>query len=133
MPAKYPLPYIYYLVNLTNPPNDPDIIEMAKKLCVTLKDDTEWEKFGMSLLGTTSNNDITMIGLKCQGKSPVIKYQKLLEEWKEHTSESQFRWEKVRDVLNKMNFKRLAEAMVISGGRDNQSNGTGMIQLVYLS
>ena len=78
------------------------------KLCVTLKDDTEWEKFGMSLLGTTSNNNITMIGLECQGEKPMTKYQKLLEEWKECTPKSQFRWEKVRDVLNEMNFKRLA-------------------------
>ena len=92
---------------------------MAEKLCVTLEDDTRWEKFGMSLLGTTSNEDMKLIQLKRQGKTLVTKYQKLLEEWKKHTPESQCQWEKVRDVLNEINFKQLAEAMMIRDSSDD--------------
>ena len=123
--------YIDYLVNLSNPPNHQDIIKVANKLCLTLEDDTKFETFGMSLLDTTSTEDVKMILLECQGKppDPVAKYKRLLDVWKEHTPESKCRWEKVRDVLNKMDFKRLAEAMVISGSQDDQSNGTGTIHL----
>ena len=121
--------YIDYLVYLSNPPNDLDIIVMANKLFVTLQDDTKWEIFGMSLLGTTSKEKMNSIRLECQGESPMTKYKRLLEDWKEQTSESECRWEKVKDVLNKMNFKRLAEAMNIGGSRADQPTGTGTIHL----
>ena len=97
---------IMYLVS--NPPNHQDIIKVAKKLCVTLEDNTKFETFGMSLLGTTNNEDVKMILLECQEKppGPVAKYKRLLEVWKEHTPESECRWEKVIDVLHKMNYTR---------------------------
>ena len=113
-----------YLVS--NLPNDQDIIEVAKKLCVTLQDDIKWENFGMSLLGTTSNEDMKLIQLECQATPPVTRYKRLLEVWKERTPKSECQWEKVVDVLNKMKFKRLAEEMlkVISNSRDDQLNST---------
>ena len=81
----------------------------------------------MSLLDIASNERLKLILQECEGKPPVTKYKRLLEEWVKGNHELECRWEKVIDILKKMGFGRLAwdlaDAMETSGSRDDQSNG----------
>ena len=86
-----------------NPPTDLDIIQVAEKICVELKCDMEWEKFGMKLLGTTDNHELI---LRIEGNSLKEKCRDLLSLWKKTTSNP--KWEQVIQALREVNLLRLA-------------------------
>ena len=100
---------------------------MAKKLCAALENDINWEQFGMNLLDIINNERLKLILQECEGKPPVTKYKRLLEEWVKSTAKLECRWEKVIRILENMGFRQLAwdlaDAMETSGSRDDQSNG----------
>ena len=95
---------MYYTCLVSNPPDDQEINEVAKKLCVALKNDMEWENFGMNLLKTESKDELILISQ--EAKTLLEKCVKLLELWKERTSEA--KWEQVIKALKSVSLNRLA-------------------------
>ena len=102
--------YVHTLVS--NPPNDDDIIEVAEKLCVTLEDDTQWEKFGMRLLKTKDKAQLTMIDKQCEGhrSAHLEKCKALLQKWND-TSDDEPKWEHVIETLKGMKLNNLAREL----------------------
>ena len=99
----YPRLYPYlYLVN--SAPNDLDITWVAEKICTELKNDTEWERFGMYLLGTRNNDKVTLINQDNKGN--LDKCKELLSLWMRGTSDP--KWEQVAQALKKVNLLNLA-------------------------
>ena len=90
---------------VTNPPNALDIIWVAEKICVEFKNDTEWEKFGLYLLDTKDNHELTLIHQKHKGNS-IDKCKDLLDLWMKRTSEP--KWEQVVQALRRVNLDHLA-------------------------
>ena len=107
---------------VSNPPNDLDIIEVSKGLSVALKNDTEWERFGMYLLDTRDKKELTLIQQNEKGNSLMARCKSLLELWKSRTAEP--KWEHVIQTLRKVDLNQLATELETSIIRLEQPNGT---------
>ena len=97
---------------VSNPPNDDDIIEVAERLCVTLEDDTQWEKFGMRLLKTKDKAQLTRINRQCEGhKSAFLeKCKALLQKWLK-TASDEPKWQQVIETLKEVKLHGLAREL----------------------
>ena len=91
---------------VTNPPNDLAIIDVAKKISIALKNETEWEIFGMHLLDTTDKQDLSSIQQQEKGNPLEDKCKSLLELWNKKTREP--KWEQVVQALAKINLNELS-------------------------
>ena len=90
-----------------NPPNALDVIRVAEKICVEFKDDMEWKKFGMVLLGTKDDRELTLIQQNNQGKSFKEKCGDLLEIWMKR-SNSNPNWKQVIQALKEVDLNHIA-------------------------
>ena len=113
---------MYILVK--NPPTDLDIIKVARKLSVEMKDTTRWEEFGMNLLQTDSNEDVKLIDPEDK-KLLTDKCKDLLDFWKRNSGHPQ--WEEVIGALrNTSGLRNLATALEesLEATDTNRDHGT---------
>ena len=105
---------------VSNPPNALDIIDVATKLSVELGDDMNWKRFGMLLLDTTDDQDLTLIQQRKTGKPLVDKCQALLELWRGRNAAP--KWEDVINVLKnpKIGLNLLATRLQTALGQGQQ-------------
>ena len=101
--------YVTFLVR--NPPNSRDIIEVATKLSVALENDMNWELFGMYLLDTTDDKELTLIQHKEEGKPLVNKCRALLVLWKGRNANP--KWEQVIEALRNAKLNQLATELEV--------------------
>ena len=136
--SKISFLYVKY-INLrslvSNPPNALDVIRVAEKICVEFKDDMEWKKFGMVLLGTKDDRELTLIQQNNQGKSFKEKCGDLLEIWMKRSDSNPPSWEQVIQALKEVNLNHVAkelETAIVSHNDqvDKQSLEKGKIMYV---
>ena len=93
-----------------NPPNALDISWVAEKICVELKDDMEWERFGMYLLVTKDNNKLILIKKQYSIENSFKKMcNELLTLWKGKFTNP--KWEQVTQALRDVQLNNLAEKL----------------------
>ena len=102
---------------------------MAENLAEILVDDMKLEIFGLKLLCNTSSKKLNLMLQANKSKSTAEKCKEILEMWVNTTAESECQWEQVRDVLQEMDFERLASQMTKALNRDDQLNGGTSISL----
>lgn len=105
--------YKYVYTSLVkNPPSPQDIIRVAEKISVELRSDIQWRMFGMTLLDTEDDHQLSMIEQSSKEMNLNEKCNELLSLWKKTSANP--KWEQVIQTLRSLNLNNLAAKLEIA-------------------